>query len=98
MTVASSVSPSKTHQILQISSLTSMIQILLQMSRSLIAEVVRLLEKKVSSSMQVDGCRKGTIMYLVEWAGVDQQGTSWEPSWEPACNVNDAAIADFNTK
>ena len=63
-----------------------------------LAEVVGLLEKKVSSSMQVDGCRKGTVMYLVEWAGVDRQGASWEPSWEPACNVNDAAIADFNTK
>ncbi|KAI1639656.1 hypothetical protein F4809DRAFT_100479 [Biscogniauxia mediterranea] len=40
----------------------------------------------------------GHIQYLIDWAGTDEHGEPWNPTWEPAKNVTEAAIQAWKNK
>ncbi|CAG8844458.1 29335_t:CDS:2, partial [Racocetra persica] len=35
---------------------------------------------------------RNSVMYLVKWAGKDQNGNEWEPTWEPYENCGTPLI------
>ena len=43
---------------------------------------------------------RGVKKYLVQWSGSDENGDSWEPSWEPAKHIDTTspALKDFLRK
>jgi hypothetical protein len=56
--------------------------------------IKKLLARKRSRGARLDGCRKNTWMYLVLWEDYDVS----EASWEPARNVADSAIREFEAE
>ncbi|KAI5918900.1 hypothetical protein F4810DRAFT_548054 [Camillea tinctor] len=40
----------------------------------------------------------GVIRYLIDWDGTDSKGKPWDPTWEPAENVTEAAIQAWKDK
>ena len=57
-------------------------------------KVLGLLNSKMSEGAKVDGCRKGSVMYLVEWAP-SPDGVEYPPSWEPVQNVCPELVAEY---
>ncbi|KAI0593064.1 hypothetical protein F4775DRAFT_579509 [Biscogniauxia sp. FL1348] len=41
---------------------------------------------------------KGRVCYLIDWDGADDDGEPWNPTWEPAENVTEAAIQAWKDK
>lgn len=59
-----------------------------------IYKVVRLKEAKISQGVHIDGHRKGTKLFLVEWEN-GPDGETYDDSWEPAKNLEQSLLDDF---
>ena len=57
-------------------------------------KAIRVTESKMSAGQHIDNFRKGTVLYLVEWEN-GPRGEKYNNSWEPAKNVHEELISDF---
>ncbi|CAG8484009.1 10171_t:CDS:2 [Diversispora eburnea] len=54
-------------------------------------EAIAILEEKFNEE-------KNCLYYLVQWAGKDEFGNDWEPTWEPESNCGSALIEEWNER